>query len=257
MFTYLEHGGANTLSLGWINSQLQFHVMVNGPKTQLPYRSIMIRVRKQIYWRNNVAPIGIDELFLTHSGSAMVSNFSKEKVVTTDTERTSNTTFKGLQLWQEYVHPEWVFSCNDIGVHLQCHIKARLASFLLVTVKWARDWAIALSKEKKLNSNFYGSKQVIAVFLCLNSLFHSLNNSKWVFSCNGTRVIFRSHKVILLPPHIRRKQLWDKQGWRLGYFPKEDSPSVLIHIFNIHPHYPNGNRWRSCVLSVLYRTIFI
>ena len=115
MFTYLEHGGANTLSSGWINSQLQFHVMVNGPKTQLPYRSIMTRVRKQIYWRNNVAPIGIDELFLTHSGSAMVSNFSKEKLVTTDTERTTDMTFKGLQLWQEYVHPEWVFSCNDIG----------------------------------------------------------------------------------------------------------------------------------------------
>ena len=156
-------GGANTLSLGWINSQLQFHVMVNGPKTQLPYRSIIIRVRKQIYWRNNVAPIGIDELFLTHSGSTMVSNFSKEKVVTTDTERTTDMTFKGLQLWQEYVHPEWVFSCNDIGVHLQCHIKAWFASFLLVTVKWARDWAIALSKEK-LNSNLYELKQVTAVF---------------------------------------------------------------------------------------------
>ena len=168
MYTYLEHGGANTPSSGWINSQLQFHVMVNGPQTQLPYRSIIIRVRKQIYWRNNVAPIVIDELFLTHTGSTMVSNFSKGKVVTTDTERTTNTTFKGIQLWQEYVHPEWVFSCNDIGVHLQCHIKARLASFLLVTVKWARDWAIALSKEKKLNSNFYGSKRVIAVFVyCL------------------------------------------------------------------------------------------
>ena len=174
MYTYLEHGGANTPSSGWINSQLQFHVMVNGPQTQLPYRSTINRVRKQIYWRNNVAPIEIGELFLTRTWSTAVSKFSQRESCDNNSERITNTTFNGIQLWQEYVHPEWVFSCNDIGVHLQCHIKARLASFLLVTIKRARDWAIALSKEK-LNSNLYDSKQVIAVFIFWYINYYSLS----------------------------------------------------------------------------------
>ena len=137
--------------------KLNYHI---GPKIN--------RVRKEIYWRNNVAPIETGKLFLTHTWSTTDSNFSQRESWDNNTERITNRTFNGIHLWQEYVRPEWVFSCNDIWVHLQCHIKARLASFLLVTVKWARDWAMALSKEK-LNSNLYGSKQVIAVFIFINA----------------------------------------------------------------------------------------